>query len=179
MKGRIADYLFITPERQRLTLDIYDDMRGLYEKVKDSDVEIKITRRTQKRSLDANAYMWVLLDKLATVMRIPVKELYFDYLKNVGGNMEVFCGKPNAIDALCADWEARGTFGWPYDRFPSKLDGCENVRLYFGSSTFDSATMARLIDMVVSDCQMVGIETIPEEELKSLIGGEKNGQERV
>lgn len=178
MKARIADYLFITPQRQRLTIDVYDDMRALYDKVKDLDVEIKITRRTQKRSLDANAYMWVLLDKLATETGIPVKELYFDQLRNVGGNMEVYCGVPKAIDALCADWETRGTFGYPYDRFPSKLDGCENVRLYYGSSTFDSATMGRMIDNIVALCKDFDIEVLPDDELKSLYGGE-DGQKRI
>ncbi len=178
MKARIADFLFITPERQRLTIDVFDDLRELYEKLKDSDVEIKITRRTQKRSLDANAYMWVLLDKLAAETGIPIKILYFDYLRNVGGNMEVYCGIPKAIDALCADWETRGTFGYPYDRFPSKIEGCENVRLYYGSSTFDSVTMARMIDNIVMDCKQFGIETMPDDELKSLFGG-NDGQERI
>lgn len=173
MKARIVDFLVITPERQRLTIDILGDFREVYEKVKESDIDIKVSKFHGKRSLTANAYMWVLLDKLATATGNQVKELYFDYLKNVGGNMEMYCGKPEAIDRLVAVWEQSGNtgWGWPYVRFPSKLDGCENVKLYYGSSTFDSATMARLIDHIVQDCKAVGIETMTEEELKSLMEG--------
>ena len=165
MKARIVDFLVITPERQRLTIDILGDFREVYEKVKESLIDIKVSKFHGKRSLTANAYMWVLLDKLATATGVQVKELYFDYLKNVGGNMEMYCGKPEAIDRLVAVWEQSG------NRFPSKLDGCENVKLYYGSSTFDSATMARLIDHIVQDCKAVGIETMTEEELKSLMEG--------
>ena len=174
MKARIVDFLVITPERQRLTIDVEGDFREVFEKVKDSDVELKVSKYRKQKSLTANAYMWTLLDKLATETGISVKDLYFDYLKNVGGNMELYCGKPQAIDRLVELWTQSGTtgWGWPYVRFPSKLDGCENVRLYYGSSTFDSATLSRLIDHIVQDCAACGIEVMPKEELQSLLGGE-------
>ena len=172
MKARIVDFLVITPERQRITIDLNGDFREVYEKVKGFDIDLQIKKFHGKRSLTANAYLWVLLDKLATATGIEVKDLYFDYLKNIGGNMELYCGNPDAIDRLEALWKEQGNtgWGWPCVRFPSKLKGCENIRLYYGSSTFDSATMARLIDHVVQDCKAVGIETMTEEELKSLIG---------
>lgn len=179
MKARIVDFLVITPERQRLTIDVQGDFRDVYEKVKESDVDVQIKKFHGKRSLTANAYLWVLLDKLATATGIEVRNLYFDYLKNVGGNMEMYCGKPEAIDRLEALWKEQGNtgWGWPYVRFPSKLDGCENIRLYYGSSQMDSATFSRLVDHVVQDCQQVGIETMTEEELKSLLGGRNEKSE--
>ena len=168
MKGRIVDFLVVTPLRSRLTIDLEGDFREVIEKLRDFLVDIKIVKFKGKRSLDANAYFWTLIDKLSTTTGIPVKDLYFDALRNVGGNMEVYCGRPKAIDALCDEWAQKGTFGWPYDRFPSKIDGCENVRLYYGSSTFDSTTFSRMLDHTIQDCKTCGIEVLPDEELKSL-----------
>jgi hypothetical protein len=51
----------------------------------------------------------------------------------------------------------------------SKLDGCTNVILYYGSSTYDVEQMSRLIENIVQDCKALGIETKPEAELNSLL----------
>lgn len=171
MKARIVDYLYITPTRQRLTLDLEEDFRESYDKLKDADINVTVKKYSAKRSLDANAYFWVLIDKLSTETRIPVKDLYFDALKNCGGNVMVYCSTPAAIDKMAALWEQQGTtgWGWPYDRFDSKIDGCENIRLYYGSSAMDKATFSRLLDNLIQDCKTCGVETMTDEELNSLM----------
>ena len=68
-----------------------------------------------------------------------------------------------------ASWKRMG-LGWQTDTFPSKIDGCTNVALYYGSSTYDVPTMSRLIDNIVQDCKALGIETKSSEELESLLG---------
>lgn len=173
MRAKIIDFLYITPQRQRLTIDVYDDFSGTYDKVKDSEIDLTVKKKSKKRSLDANAYMWVLLDRLATATGIPVKDLYFDGLKNVGGNVEFYCGKSEAIERMCALWEAQGTtgWGWPYERYIHSKQGYENVKLFYGSSTFDKPTMSRMIDNLVQDCKACGVETMTPEELESLLGG--------
>jgi hypothetical protein len=40
---------------------------------------------------------------------------------------------------------------------PSKIEGCTNVILYYGSSTYDSAQMSRLLDLITQDCKLQGI----------------------
>ena len=52
---------------------------------------------------------------------------------------------------------------------PSKLPGCTNVVLYYGSSTYDTAQMSRLIDMAVQACVEQGIETLPPEKLAGMM----------
>ena len=44
-----------------------------------------------------------------------------------------------------------------------------NVILYYGSSTYDTAQMARLIDLIVQDCKAQHIETADPEDIKSLL----------
>ena len=63
-----------------------------------------------------------------------------------------------AVEKLCEGWKRNG-IGWLTETFPSKLEGCTNVTLYYGSSTYDSKQMTRLLDLIIQDCKAVGIPT--------------------
>ena len=110
------------------------------------------------RSPDANAYAWALLDKLAAKLRHPKTEIYKMLVKEIGGNSTIVCARNDAVEALCRDWQRNG-IGWLTETTESKLEGCTNVILYTGSSQYDSAQMSRLIDLIVQECRMQGIET--------------------
>ena len=69
---------------------------------------------------------------------------------------------------LCEAWSKNG-IGWQTDTFPSKIEGCTNVILYYGSSTYDTAQMSRLINLILDECRQVGIEVKSEEEINSLL----------
>lgn len=58
--------------------------------------------------------------------------------------------------------------GWFAETFPSKINGCTNVVLYYGSSTYDTKQMSALIDVAVESCKGLGIETMPPAELAAL-----------
>lgn len=128
----------------------------------------------KKRSLDANAYFWVLADKLAEATRISKEEVYRHCIRDIGGNTSTVCVREKAVNKLTEGWTKNG-MGWICDVIPSKLPGCKNVVLYYGSSTYDSKQMARLIDNVIQDCEAVGIETWPQEKVQGLL--EKWGEE--
>lgn len=130
----------------------YDDLKDI-EKL---SIEIKPYRK--RRSLDANAYAWVLIDKLAENQGVTKEEIYRECVKNIGGNSEVVCVKDEAVDKLCRGWSHKG-IGWQTDTFPSKLAGCTNVILYYGSSLYDTKQMSLLIDNLIQDCKAVGIQT--------------------
>lgn len=121
----------------------------------------------QKRSLDANAYCWVLLNKLADKLNMPVTDLYRHYIPDVPENSQIVCVPTEAVKRLRKGWAHNG-IGWCTDTLKSKLPGCTNVVLYYGSSTFDSKQMSRLIEMIVTDCKSLGIETLTPEELTRL-----------
>lgn len=105
----------------------------------DTEYVMTIDKVRKRRSLDANAYFWVLADKLATCQGLPgTTEIYRHYVREIGGNREFVCVREDAADELCAGWGA-GRLGWVTDRFPSKVHGCVNVALYYGSSTYDTA----------------------------------------
>ena len=129
---------------------------------------LTIKEKKKKRSLDANAYAWVLLDKLAAVMHQSKEEIYKSYIKEIGGNSELVCIKSEAAESLCEGWSRNG-LGWQTDTMPSKLKGCTNVVLYYGSSTYDTEQMSRLIDLIIEDCQALEIETKDPAELERLV----------
>lgn len=131
--------------------------------------EVIIKPLKKRRSMDANAYMWTLLDKLAAVLGVPKTELYRGFVKDIGGNCETVCVLDGAVDKLRTGWSHNG-LGWPTDTLPSKIEGCTNVILYYGSSTYDTAQMSRLVNLVVDDCKAQGIETMTPEELCKLKG---------
>lgn len=135
-------------------------------KFKAGEYEIKPAKR--KRSLDSNAYCWVLLDKLSEALQCPKEELYRRYIKEIGGVSDIVCVKSVAVDRLEKSWQRNG-IGWQTDTFPSKIEGCTNVILYYGSSTFNTAQMSRLINSIVEDCEAIGIETRSKEEIDSML----------
>lgn len=139
-------------------------------------LSIKIAKHRERRSNDANAYCWVLIGKLAEKLNIPRDEIYRDAIKQIGGNYEVVCTLDNAVDKLCSSWRKNG-IGWQTDTMPSKIKGCTNVMLYYGSSTYDTAQMSRLINIVVDACQEQNIDTRTPDEIANLLSlwGENNG----
>lgn len=52
------------------------------------------------------------------------------------------------------------------------------LQCYFGSSTYDTKQMSVLIDGVVSECQELGIETLPPDEIQDLKNRWGSPQER-
>ena len=76
--------LIIRPERQDL-----GKAMAVVRKHKDKLYDLTVKEHQKKRSLDANAYCWVLINKLADALRLTPKEIYRQAIQNVGGNYEV------------------------------------------------------------------------------------------
>lgn len=129
---------------------------------------IEVKEKKKKRSLDANAYFWTLADKLSEKLNKPKTDIYREYIKEIGGVSDTLCMLDKAVDKFCEHWASMG-IGYQTDRIQSKLEGCTNVIAYYGSSTYDTAQMSRLIDMAVQDCKQFGIPIYDREELDRLV----------
>lgn len=138
----------------------------LLEQEKDKQFEIK--QYKPKRSLDSNSYCWLLLGKLQEALKIPKEDIYRDLIKHIG-SYEVLPIKNEALDKFRSAWSKNG-IGWITETIPSKLEGFTNVLAYYGSSTYNTNEMSRLIDLIVQECEQLGIETKSEAEIKSLLG---------
>ena len=144
-----------------------------HKKGKTYDMEIKEHRN--KRSLDANAYCWVLLGKIANKVGLGKDEVYREMIKDVGDNYTVVPIRNDAVDKWIENWKTRGV-GWVCDIIgDSKIEGYTNVITYYGSSTYDTKQMSALINLVVQECKTLGIETATPAELSLLLEGWNGG----
>lgn len=90
LKEPVIDYL---TNRLTILFEPNEDFRQAYEELKDINkliLEIKPYRR--KRSLDANAYYWVLVGKLAKAIGLSNNEVHNMLLRGYG-HPEIFEGK--------------------------------------------------------------------------------------
>lgn len=160
-----SGWLHIRPERQDL-----GKAMAVVRKHKDRLYDLEIKEHREKRSLDANAYAWVLIHKLASCMGMKPIEVYRNAIRDVGGNYTPMCIREKDVERFKKSWESNG-LGWPVDDLgPSQVPGCRNLAAYHGSSTYDTAQMSRLIDNLVQDCKALDIETMPPDKLAALVG---------
>lgn len=169
MKGDLIR-LSVNPgnRRQIVTIELDGDFREAFDSLHGKPVDVTVKPYRRKRSLDANAYAWKLMDMLAAAMGTTKEAVYREAIRQIGGVSETVCVKAEAADMLCEGWTHNG-LGWQCERVPSKLKGCINVILYYGSSSYDTAQMSRLIDQLIQDCHELEIETKSPEELESLL----------
>lgn len=159
-------YLMLKPSDQNYVIMA---RRIAYDMKPDVEYLAKITRNRQKRSQDANAYFWVLCGKLASVLGLHKNELYRQMIQGIGDNFEILPIRKEAIEKFVKNWESNGV-GWVCERTgTSKLPGYENVIAYYGSSTYDTKQMSRLIDLVVQECREQDIETLPPDKLAGML----------
>lgn len=97
-------------------------------------------------------------------------EAFIAAIREIGGNSATVCVADKAVEKLRAGWEGNG-LGWITDTMESKLPGCTNVILYYGSSTYDTDQMSRLIELIAQECKQQGIETATPMELAALMEG--------
>lgn len=133
-----------------------------------NDLAAEFRQIRRKRSVDANAYMWTLCDKIADAIRSTKEDVYREAIRHVGVFKDIAV-QDHAADSLIEIWESRGV-GWFSEQFDSKIDGCKRVRLYVGSHVYDTKEMSRLIDYIVQEAKELNIETLTPDELARLEG---------
>lgn len=168
MRAEIHDLTFTMDGAQVISFRTKDDCRELYETLKGKDLDVTAKKHREPRSLNANSYAWVLMDKLAAKMHIAKESLYKGYVKNIGGNNDHMYIADEAVGRFCDAWESYG-LGWLTDVTLSGQKGVSEVIAYYGSSVYDTEQMSRLIDLVVQDCQSVGIETKDPNDIASML----------
>ena len=130
-------------------------------------LEVEISKQKKKRSLDANALLWVLCQKIAEVIQSTKELVYQKFIRDVG-QFEIVPIKNEAVERWIEVWNSKG-LGWFAEVMEdSKLPGYKKVISYYGSSCYDSREMSVLLDEVVRECKELNIETLPPDEIKAL-----------
>lgn len=156
MTGKLRDLTINRDRTQNITVTVGADFRDEFDRLKDKILDITIKPHKEKRSKEANAFMWTVIDRIAEAMNEDKIEVYRNAIRHIGGVSEPVCVRNKAVSILRDSWESRG-IGWVTDTMDSKIEGCTTVILYYGSSTYDSAQMSRLIDHLLQDAHDIGL----------------------
>lgn len=157
----------------KLTLAVNEknDLKVAYDELSQCELlDIELKKHREKRSLNANAYLWVLCGKLADKIGVDKESVYRQHILNANVYRVAEISE-EAADTLIKGWQMNG-IGWIAERVDKSVrDGFIVVNLYYGSSAYNTKQMSRLLDSVIEDCKEQGIQTMtPDEiaELKSL-----------
>ena len=132
---------------------------------KEQKFEIKEYR--QKRSLNANAYAWTLIGKIADLVGNTKEEVYKDFIQHKGIYKIITMNK-EAVSTFITAWGNQG-LGWICETSQNNISGLIDVVAYYGTSSYNTKQMANFIDYVVQECNNLGIETKSKEEIDSLL----------
>ena len=152
-----------------LLLDEQKSILSLQE-IKEDKLSVEIKKWHKKRSLDANAYCWVLCDSIAKELSkngITTKEeVYKDAILQIG-TFEPFIVQEKTYENFKRIWEKQG-LGFLVQEV-SRKDKCVKVNAYYGSSTYDSKEMSLLIEILVQLANSLNVETKSKAEIDSLL----------
>ena len=147
-----------------VTFEINEDITASIDKIRDKLLNLTAKIHREKRSLDANAYAWVLMQKIAEAIHTDKWSVYLMLLERYSPVFTHIIVRPEAVERVKGEWRTVKVLG------PIQVNGSTGIQLqcYFGSSTFDSKEMASFIDGIVSECKEMGIETLPPDEIERM-----------
>ena len=165
-KGRIEkiDLDYIT-HKPKITIQLhsqYDLLSEEFNKIQAlQEIDIELKEHREKRSLNSNSYAWVLITKIADVLRANKEEVYLEMLKRYG---------QSEIVSVLSSIDITGYFKYYDIAGTSTLNNKEftHYKCFKGSSEYDTREMSILIDGIVSEAKTLGIETLSPEEIENL-----------
>jgi len=159
--------------KARVTFEVTEMESGAFETavnaISGSALRVTAVKYRKKRSLDANAYAWVLMQKLAEAAHTDKDTIYLECLKRYSRAFTHIIVKPQAVEAVKAMYRACEDLG---EISVGDMTG-HQLRVYYGSSTFDTKEMSVFIDGIVSECKECGIETLTPHQLDQMKGAWK------
>lgn len=171
MRAWAVNKSFDMQNRPLITLRVADRTYLNNEFLDGRELDLSLKEFKPKRSLNANAYMWALIGKIAEVLRISQNDVYHKVLCDYG-TYDKDDGVTKVISIL-ADVKLDG---WLYVHTkPIKTVDLEGKKfthyaLIKGSSEYNTKEMSHLLDGVIYEAKELGIEVMTPEELERLNG---------
>lgn len=166
MRGRIQSLSRGIDGNWTITFSITPTSIGEARKYYDigKDLSISLKEWKEKRSLTANAYFHVLVNKLASAMKISDEECKRWLVLSYGTVAErngcpVMITLPKETDPL--DY-------YPYCQWIDGDATSDSYQLYKQTHILDTKEFSRLLDGTVQECKEQGIETMSEDEIRRL-----------
>lgn len=142
-----------------LTLNDNEYLSSLND-LKDALLDIKIDKHHEKRSLDANAYLWSCLNDIAIALNTDKWSVYLQMLKRYG-KFTYIVVKQAAVEAMKQQWRECEVVG----EIVIGEEKAVQMLCYFGSSTYNSKEFSDLLNGVVSEMEEMGLQPPPTREI--------------
>lgn len=158
--------------KTKLSLLLDTNEISLIEELKNQEkLNIEMKKWYKKRSLDANAYCWVMCDKIAKELSkdgiiVTKEQVYKDSILQIG-TFQPMIVEEKAFEDFKRIWQKQG-LGYLVQEV-SRKDKCVKVHCYYGSSSYDSKEMSLLIELIVESAKNLNIETKSQSEIESLL----------
>ena len=143
------------------------------DEVADKLLDIEAKPHREKRSLDANAYAWMLVSKIASELGADKDDIYehmifkYGHIEDPEDEAESTVMVRHGIP-----FKEFFTGSHRYPRFHSSFEVCGAMMdfyiIYRGSSLYNTKEMSQFIDGIVSDAKELGIDTIPRVDLNKI-----------
>ena len=172
MIGKLSGLTLNRDGSQNITVTVEADFTSDYEALKEKEVEVTIKKASVKRSLDANNFFWHLCSEIAQRSSKFSNDGKVDVYREAiraKGEYEPLLIRKDALERFINRWKDKGD-GWFADVMDDYKTNYKIVHAYYGSSTYDSASMSKIIDYVVHMAEDLGIPTITEKEKEKLLG---------
>lgn len=166
MRGRLVDLSMGMNRKQRITIEVDRDFRADFDRLKDAELDVEVKKHRNRRSLSANAYFHVLVNKIAAergdgdeAAKAALVVEYGALAKDADG-LTVGFKLPATVDVSTI---------YPYVKcFDTREENGKLFKCYLvykQTHLMDSKEMARLIDGAIEVAKELGIETDTPEQL--------------
>jgi len=127
----------------------------------DKEKLFEIKEKKKQRTLTQNSYAWELITQLANALKLSKEDLYLKMLEDYG---------QSSLISVKSDIDISGFVKYYKEVGRSTLNGTEfkHIRIYKGSSQFDTYEMGIFIDGIIHECESVGIPTLTKEQVNNL-----------
>lgn len=175
MIGRLKDMAKTRDGKWVVSFTTPEDFSEGFDDLKDKDIEVIIKKWGKRRSLDANAYAWVLINQIAAKLQekepkngwTPL-EVYRAAVREVAGACKVHMVPVDDADEIFKDWTDMG-MGFQVEPLGIS-DGWIETLFWKGSHLFTSQQMSVLINILIQEANQQGIPTMPDDEARKMIG---------
>jgi len=150
----------------RLTFELDNFLPNMVDAIKDVCLRLSVKKWKEKRSLDANAYMWVLLTKMAYVLKTTPNEMHDEMLNRYGipdedddGYISIALRSRIDISRIDGYWKL----------YKESRDG--KWKYYYrlkGTSEMDTAEMSWFLQQVIEEAEELGIETATPDQIREM-----------
>ena len=173
MIGKLKDFMRLAGGEWLVSFTTRSDHGEIFEKLRNGMVEIEINKPKDKRSKTANDFCWAMCTDIGNAISppLPKEMVYRQAIREVGSYQRIPI-RPEDVEGFCKRWATKG-IGW----FAEVADDVwiqgkmyKLVFAYWGTSTYDSTEMSRLLDYLKQDMENMGLP-IPlskKEELRLL-----------